>query len=140
MPFLLDTTIFLEAMRRDPDAAVVAWLQEVDEDDTFISVLTIADLENHIRYASDPDYKQLRRWLRHNFTPRFRRRLLPIGRRIVETYAEIVNRSEALCCPLELREALIAATAEVHGLALVTCDPAQYRHLVSNVISLSSTP
>jgi len=137
MQFLLDTNIFLDAMEKDPDPSLVAWLHEITEEDVFISVLTIADLENHLRLSSHPESQQLRRWVREDFIARFGRRVLPIGRRIVEVYADIVSRSEVLCRPVEFREALIAATAEVHRLALVTCTPGIYERLIPNVIAPS---
>lgn len=134
MQYLLDTTVFLEGVRSDADPSLLAWLHEVDEDRVFISILTIADLELHLRQPSIKNRDQLKKWLHHRFTQRFKGRILPIGRRVVEVYAEILARSELLCLPLETRDALLAATAEVHGLALVTVSPIPYEVVLPTVI------
>ena len=65
MSFLLDTNVVSEWVKPRPDAGVVAWLAEVDEDRVFVSVITLAELRYGIeRMAAGKRRTRLDEWLR----------------------------------------------------------------------------
>jgi predicted nucleic acid-binding protein len=121
MSFLLDTNVISEPMRPRPNSGVLKWLDEVDEDSTFISMVTITELRYGIeRLATGTRRERLDNWLQKDLRFRFEGRILPVDFEIADACGRLVARSESLGRPIEPRDAFIAATAQVHGLTLVT--------------------
>jgi hypothetical protein len=119
--YLLDTNVVSElrkARAGKADENVVAWAAEVPTASLLLSVITIQELEIGILLAERRDPPQgsiLRSWLEDHVLPTFADRILPVD-------VPIARRSAALHVPdpRPVRDALIAATALVHGLTLVT--------------------
>ncbi len=119
--FLLDTNVVSElrkvrAGRADPQVA--RWADRVDAAQLYLSVVTVQELEIGVRLLERRDATQgqvLRRWLDDQVLPAFAERTLPID-------TAIALRSAALHVPdpRPVRDTLIAATAAVHGMAVVT--------------------
>jgi len=119
--YLLDTNVVSElrkARAGRADENVVAWAAEAPAASLFLSVITIQELEIGILLAERRDPPQgsiLRTWLEDHVLPAFADRILPVD-------VPVARRSAALHVPdpRPVRDALIAATALVHGLTLVT--------------------
>jgi toxin FitB len=117
--FLLDTNV-ISALRRPDKTApqVVAWAQSVDHTAFFLSAVTILEIEMGILALESRDPAQamiLRQWFDQGILLRFERRILPIDAVIARSAARLHvpdRRPE--------RDALIAATAQVHRLTVVT--------------------
>jgi predicted nucleic acid-binding protein len=119
--FLLDTNVVSElrkvrAGRADPQVA--RWADSVDAAQLYLSVVTVQELDIGVRLLERRDPAQgrlLRRWLDEQVLPAFTERILPID-------TAIALRSAALHVPdpRPVRDTLIAATAAVHGMAVVT--------------------
>ena len=128
--YLLDTNVVSE-MRKiragKADPQVAAWADSVDADDLYLSVITHEELEIGLLLTERRDPAQgamLRTWLHKFVFPAFAARTLVVDIAVVE-------RSAALHVPnpRPLRDCLIAATALVHGMTVVT----------RNVIDFEST-
>lgn len=94
------------------------WLQEQHVRDLFISVVTVLELERGVRQKERSDPKgarALRQWLDEDVRATFTDQILPIHERIAITAARLHVPD-----PWPEMDALIAATAEVHDLTLVT--------------------
>lgn len=136
MNFLLDTNVISEPMKPRPNVGVLAWLAEVDEDSVFLSVVTITELRYGIeRLATGRRRDYLDGWLRKHLTSRFGERILPVDFKIADTCGRLVARSESAGRPMEPRDAFIAATAEVHGLALVTRNASDFEATVRAIVT-----
>jgi toxin FitB len=121
MSFLLDTNVLSEPMKERPNSRVLAWLAQVNEDQVFVSVVTITELRYGVeRLATGKRRERLDNWLRKDLISRFGGRILPVDLGIAEACGGLMARSELMGRPIEARDAFIAATAEVHGLTLVT--------------------
>ncbi len=121
MSFLLDTNVVSEWVKPHPHAGVVAWLAQADEDRIFLSVITLAELRYGIeRMAAGHRQRRLDEWLRNELPQRFEGRILSIDNSIADVWGKIVARREAVGRPINAQDAFIAATAEIHGLTLVT--------------------
>jgi len=132
MNFLLDTNVISEPMKPRPNAGVLAWLAEVDS--VFLSVVTITELRYGIeRLATGRRRDHLDRWLRKDLTSRFGQRILPVDFEVADTCGRLVARSESAGRPMEPRDAFIAATAEVHGLTLVTRNASDFEATVKAI-------
>jgi predicted nucleic acid-binding protein len=115
--YLLDTNVISEARRRGGDPGVVAWLSSVAQDELFVSALVVGEVRRRVERLRGRDPAQagvFERWLaelRHRF-----------GERIVAIDAEIADEWGRLTAadPLPVEDALMAATARVRGMVLVT--------------------
>jgi hypothetical protein len=136
MSFLLDTNVISEPTKPRPNKGVVAWLEGVNEDNVFLSVVTLTELRYGIeRLASGKRRHRLDEWLRIELTARFQRRILPIDVEVADACGRLVARSESLGRPMEPRDAFIAATAEVHGLTLVTRNASDFKATVKDILN-----
>lgn len=118
--FLLDTNVVSEALRPRPDARVLAWLR-AHEARAFLSVVTIGELEAGIRGAPDPRRAEaLRAWLDDVLLPQFAHRVLLVDLEVARRWGERTAAARAAGTPVGAVDALIAATAARHGLAVAT--------------------
>lgn len=128
--FLLDTNVISEATRERPDANVMTWLSAADEDHLFLSVATLAEINRGIEaMATGMKQRRLRDWLLNELIPRFDDRILPVDAPVGLLWGAILVRSKKAGHMIEAVDALIAATAERHGLTLATRNVADFTGL-----------
>ncbi len=121
MSWLLDTCVLSELVRPRPKASVVSWVAERDEDELFLSVITIGELEKGIAKLPDSAKRAaLELWVRRELADRFRGRLLSIDASIAARWGAMVGASEARGQSLPVIDSLIAATGLQHDLTVVT--------------------
>jgi len=119
--YLLDTNLVSElrkARTGKADPGVVAWASGVSADTMYLSAITILELELGILLRERRDPAQgalLRTWLEQQVIPGFDDRVLPIDMAIARRCAGLQVPD-----PRPDRDTLIAATALVHGLTVVT--------------------
>jgi len=136
MNFLLDTNVISEPMKVRPNAGVLDWLAQTDEDSIFLSVVTITELRYGVeRLATGKRRDQLDKWLRKDLNSRFQERILPVDLAVADTCGKLVARSESRGRPIEPRNAFIAATAEVHSLTLVTRNASDFEATVKSIVT-----
>ena len=134
MSFLLDTNVVSEWVKPRPEPRVAAWLAEADEDQVFLSVVTIGEIRHGIeRLAAGRRRERLDEWLREELPQRFEGRVLPIDAAIANAWGTIVARRGRTGRPIGAMDALVAATAEVHALTLVTRNAADFTASVATV-------
>lgn len=123
--YLLDTGILLElrkAKSGDTDAGLIRWAAGLSRQNMYISVLTLLELETSIAAAERRDpigSAPLRGWLEAQIPQAFEGHVLPVDTAVVKKRATLPMS--------ESRDALMAATAAVHGLVLVTRNPAAFK-------------
>ena len=119
MTYLIDTNVWSELRNRGrADVHVRAWAEAAKPADLYLSVVTVFELERGVLLIERRDADQgsrLRRWLEQQVLQPFERRILPID-------AAIMRRCAALHVPdpKPERDALIAATALIHRMTVVT--------------------
>jgi predicted nucleic acid-binding protein len=118
LKFLLDTNIISEIRKRDrAHPNVVRWVARTPASEIGTSVLVLAEIRHGIalKWRSDPEQaKSLDRWF-SQMRSRLGDRVLPIDEPVAEAWAQM-----GIPDPLPLIDGLLAATAKVHGLTLVT--------------------
>jgi hypothetical protein len=108
-------------MKPLPNAGVIRWLAEVDEDRVYLSVMTLAELRYGTERLSPGARKsRLDVWLSEELPLRFEGRLLIIEATIANAWGRVMSKCSAAGKPIGLMDAFFAATAEVHALTLVT--------------------
>jgi hypothetical protein len=118
MGHLLDTNIVSELRKgRRCNAALHEWFTALDEEDVFLSVLVVGELERGIERIRKRDPKsatRLQRWL-SNLTTTFEARILPVTLPIACSWGKMGASN-----PIPTIDGLLVATAHVHGLVLAT--------------------
>ena len=136
MMFVLDTNVVSELRNvrlGKADLNVAAWAQSVDAADLFVSAITIMELELGVLSIERKDAAQgamLRSWLEQHVLPEFSGRTLPVDTAVAQRCARLHvpdKRSE--------RDALIAATALVHGMTMVTRNVADFEATGVSIIN-----
>ena len=136
MMYVLDTNVLSELRKArlgKADANVLAWTEKVDAADLFVSAITIMELELGVLSIERKDAGQgavLRAWLERHVLPEFSERTLPVDTAVAQRCARLHvpdRRNE--------RDALIAATALVHGMAMVTRNVADFESTGVDVVN-----
>lgn len=137
--YMLDTDV-VSALRR-PDRLpqqVVDWASASDADDFFLSAISVLEIEQGILAKARSDKAQgemLRTWFDSDVLAKFEDRILPVDTAVARRCAQLHvpdRRPE--------RDALIAATALVHGLSVVTRNAADFEPTGVAVINPWSMP
>jgi len=119
--FVLDTNVVSELRKANTgkaDANVVAWANSVPPASLFLSAISILELEMGILLIERRDQEQgkmLRNWLENQVLPTFEERILVVDTAVARQCARLHVPD-----PCSERDALIAATALVHGMTVVT--------------------
>jgi len=134
--FLLDTNVVSEWVKPRPDPGLIAWCESVDEDRTFISVVTLAELRYGAeRLSAGARRARLENWLQQELPARFEGRILSIDDAIAHAWGKAVARGDREGRPSNTMDAFLAATAEIHHLTLVTRNAADFRGLTKSVMN-----
>jgi predicted nucleic acid-binding protein len=125
--FILDTNVVSELRKirlGRADKNVSKWADSVAATDLYLSVITIQELEIGVLLAERRDPTQgavFRTWLNNHVLPTFADRILPIDMAVAQRSARLHVPD-----PHPIRDGLIAATALVHGMAVVTRNVADF--------------
>jgi predicted nucleic acid-binding protein len=108
-------------VKKEPDSAVVSWLDGQDEQNFFLSVLTLGELQKGISKLPKGSRKEdLQAWVELDLVERFTGRIIEIDLETALTWGKLQGESEQKGEKLPVMDLLIAATAEAHGLIVAT--------------------
>jgi predicted nucleic acid-binding protein len=125
--FVLDTNVVSELRKvrlGRADANVAQWADSVNAEDLYMSVITVQELEIGVLLAERRDPAQgaaFRTWLNSHVLPAFEGRILPVDNAVA-----LRSAKQHVPNPLPFRDGLIAATALVHGMTVVTRNLADF--------------
>lgn len=121
MKVLLDTNVLSEVRRPAPAPKVLAWLDAIDEDRTFISVASIAELRRGIALMDDGRRREaLSAWLAEDLPERFAGRIVPIDPAIAGRWGDLMAQARRSGFALSVMDGFFAATALERELVLAT--------------------
>jgi predicted nucleic acid-binding protein len=124
--YLLDTNILSETRKRDPAPSVLDWITSTPSDQLHVSVLTLGEIMRGIaRIRARGGQVQaalLERWL-HGLQKGFADRALPVTAGVATDWGRRLPQQ-----PMPVIDSLIAATARVNGLTIVTRNVKDFEH------------
>lgn len=119
--FLLDTKVVGELVRPAPDPQVAAWILAQRPMDLFLSAISLGELARGIgRIAPGQRRGRLARWLDTDLPGQFPGRILAFGPETALIWGRLMAEADRRGRPKPAIDAMIAATAKQHGLALAT--------------------
>lgn len=134
--YLLDTNVVSELRRPRPHRAVLAWLQAADETWLHLSAVTLGEIQAGIELTREqdaPKAAEIETWLDSLAASL---QVLPMDGAIFRAWARLMHRrSDTL-----YEDAMIAATAQVHRLTVVTRNVADFKALGAAVLNPFQTP
>ena len=131
MAYLVDTCVLSELRKSRPSPAVEAWMDGVEPDELFVSVLTLGEIRRGIELRRGKDQaagRSLERWL-NGLESHYADRILPVSAAIADRWGRLSPKQ-----PLPVTDGLIAATALEHNLTVVTRNTADFERSGANVL------
>ena len=120
--FLIDTNVLSEYNRPgNPNVGVKRWLETTDRESQYVSVITLAEIQKGIELLAEGKRRsQLRQWLEQDLQAWFSGRILPVDRQVAGRWASLLAAGARTGKSLPAVGSLIAATALVYDLTIVT--------------------
>lgn len=121
--YLLDTNVISELRKPRPHGGVLAWLNAVDDKDLYLSAVTVGEIQAGIELTREQDATkaaEIEAWLEMVAASY---NVLPMDAATFRVWARLMHRrSDTL-----IEDAMIAATASVHGLSVITRNVADFK-------------
>lgn len=121
MKYLLDTCVVSELSKKKPLKNLITWIKLRDETDLYLSVLTFGELQKGIAKLGESKKKySLIEWVETDLLKRFDNRILAITDSVARKWGDIQGKAEQEGKKMLVVDSLIAATALIHNLQVVT--------------------
>jgi toxin FitB len=119
--WLLDTNVVSETVKERPHQAVLSWLAQRVPDQFAISIVTMAELQDGAANAGpEARRKRLSAWIDNDFISVFGDRVLPLTSEILVDWLGLSRKLASKGITRAAPDLLIAATARIHDLIVVT--------------------
>ena len=121
--FLLDTNVISELVKLKPERRVTSWVETTDEALLYLSVLTLGEIRKRISMLPQTKRRtEIESWLDAGLSVRFAGRILAIDAAIADQWGVLSGAAQLKGASLPVIDGLLAATALLHNLTLVTRD------------------
>ena len=120
MAYLLDTNVISEQTKPVPDPGVLNWLAAHAVSETYLSVITLGEIEQGILLLGNTKRSRAYRTWLEKLERDFDGHVLEVNRAVEQTWAKITARALQAGKTLGYADSLIAATGLTHGLTIVT--------------------
>ena len=121
MNYIIDTCVVSELIKPFPCEAVVEWINQQEEATLYLSVITLGEIQKGISKLPENTKKaNLQSWLDTELKWRFGNRVLSVDHVVAKEWGSIQGTSEKSGRKMPVVDCLIAATARVHSMAVVT--------------------
>ena len=112
------------------------WIDSQTENDLFLSVVTLAELRHGVeRLQAGKRKKQLSEWLENGLVDRFQGRWIQVDGLIANEWGRLSARCDERGRPIGAMDALLASTAVVHDLTLVTRNMSDFEAALSRIVN-----
>ena len=125
--WLLDTNIISELRRPKPEPKVTEFIRSQPLEGLFVSIVTFAEIRFGIELLPDATRRSdLNDWLAHKVRPMFEQRVLAISEDVMFKWRLLVEDGRKAGHTFSQPDLIIAATAQHHGLTVVSRDTKEY--------------
>ena len=137
MKYLFDTSIITELISNQPNPNLIAFVDSLDQEDIYLSAITVGEIAKGLHLLPNSNRKrELDAWLRENLLVRFEGRILPLDADLFIRWGEFTAKLELLEVPeIPAFDSLIAATAWMHKMVLVTNNEDDYNNTGLEIVN-----
>lgn len=119
--WLLDTNVVSELRKQRCNIHVRRWFDSRAKSDLYVSRVTIAEIRHGAERASGDDFRrELLAWLDDTLLPWFEARILDLDEPVIIEWMRMVERGKRVNRTFSQPDLFLAATANIHGLAIAT--------------------
>jgi tRNA(fMet)-specific endonuclease VapC len=136
MNYLLDTNVISELISKQPNKKVVEWLDHLDPNTIYLSVITIGEIRKGIEKLPPSKRRDgVKGWLEEDLLLRFQGRILEITTGVMLIWGELTGRLENEGRRITAIDSLLAATALHGNYRLVTRNEHDFQHTGVTIIN-----
>ena len=136
MKYLLDTCVISELVAKQPDEKVIEWIDNVKQENIYLSVITIGEIRKGIEKLSESKRKEiLGKWLNEELLIRFRGNILAIDIDVMLVWGELTGRLEIQGKKMPAMDSLIAAIAIHNNCSLVTRNQDDFKYAGLTIVN-----
>lgn len=127
MKYLLDTSVISELISKNPNTSVINFVDSLDQEDMYLSAITVGEISRGIQKVLDPRRKTLlETWLREQLLVRFEGNIIPVDTQVMTRWGEIYAKLENEDIIIPAIDSMIVATVLVHRMVLVTMNGSDF--------------
>lgn len=134
--YLLDTNVISELARAQPARSVVSFINDTPLETLYLSDVVFAELRFGIETATNPRHRErLEAWLNDTVRPMFEGRVLAVSEEVFLRWRLLLEAGRRRRVTFPQPDLFIAATADYHGLTVVTRDISPFERAGVGVVS-----
>lgn len=134
MSYLLDTNVISELVKHKPNERVVKWIDDINSEKLYLSVISIGEIRKGVAGIQEPRRQEkISQWLESELPDYFEERILNIDLKVADMWGQLQSKNKAYTLPAI--DGLIAATAQVHNLTLVTRNTKDFNNVSIKIIN-----
>ena len=136
MKALLDTCVISELISKQPNPKVVEFVDSLDPEDVYLSAITIGGIVKGIEKLSASRRKVTpNAWLKEDLLVRFDGKIVPLDKDVFMEWGALITRLESAGKQMPAIDSLIAASARMHEMKLVTRNVADFEGMDVEIIN-----